>query len=184
MPFIFFQGVVCYSRFTKNYKDIERHPMQNNPVIVRCRSCRTLNRVPEERLADHPVCGQCKAPLEVPHAPINVTAASYDQQVSDWPETMLAEFWAKWCGYCRKIEPLINDLAMRKSGRLKIIRVDVDAEPILAGRFTIKATPTFILYRNGRQIARLDGAPAQNSELEAWMDRAIDQSRRQETGHR
>ena len=147
-----------------------------NPVIVRCKTCRTLNRVPESKLDSHPVCGQCKTPLEVPHEPINVTAASYDQQVRDWPEFLLAEFWAKWCGYCRSIEPYTNSLAMRKAGRLKIIKVDVDSERILAGRFTIKATPTFILYKNGRQLGRLDGAPSQHSELEHWIDRTIQQS--------
>jgi len=149
--------------------------MLNNSVLVRCKVCRTLNRVPEGKLASHPVCGQCKAPLDVPHAPINVTAASYDQQVRDWPEIVLAEFWAKWCGYCRSIEPFINALAMKRAGRLKIIRVDVDSERFLAGRFTIKATPTFILYRNGQQLARFDGAPAQHNELENWIDRTLQQ---------
>jgi thioredoxin len=102
-----------------------------------------------------------------------VTAASYDQQVNDWPEILVAEFWAKWCGYCRQVEPYINDLAARRAGSLKIIRVDVDAEQPLARRFTIKATPTFILYRNGRQLARMDGAPQQQSELENWIDRTV-----------
>lgn len=150
--------------------------MPNNPVLLRCRSCRTLNRVPSDKLAQHPVCGQCKTPLSFPSAPSNATTASYDQQVNDWPEILLAEFWAKWCGYCRKIEPFINDLAVKRTGRLKIIRIDVDAEPALASRFTIKATPTFILYRNGRQLGRLDGAPAQDIELEYWIDRTIGQS--------
>jgi len=150
--------------------------MTNNPIMVRCRSCRALNRVPPDKLTSSPKCGQCKSPLAVPDAPLNVTAASYDQQVQDWPETLLAEFWAKWCGYCRTIEPFINDLARRRAGALKVVRVDVDAEPSLSRRFTVKATPTFILYRNGRQLARFDGAPAQSSELEYWIDRTVGQS--------
>jgi thioredoxin 2 len=149
--------------------------MLNNSVIVRCKACRTLNRIPEGKLDSHPVCGQCKAHLEVPHAPINVTTASYDQQVRDWPEVLVAEFWAKWCGYCRTIEPFINSLAMKRAGRLKIIKVDVDSEPVLARRFMIKATPTFILYRNGQQLARFDGAPKQSTELEYWIDRTVQQ---------
>ena len=147
--------------------------MPNDRVLVRCRSCRTLNRVTHEKLFDHPVCGQCKTPLDVPRAPLNVTTMSYDQQVRDWPELLLAEFWARWCGYCRKIEPFLNDLASRRAGDLKIIRVDVDAEPALASRFIIKATPTFILYWNGRQIGRLDGAPAHDSELVQWIDQTM-----------
>lgn len=132
--------------------------------------------MPLEKLSDHPVCGQCKTTLEIPHYPINVTTASYDQQVKEWPEILLAEFWAKWCGYCRIMEPFLNELAAKRAGRLKIIRVDVDAEPALARRFNTKATPTFILYRNGIQIGRLDGAPQQNNELEYWIDRTVIQS--------
>ncbi len=149
--------------------------MPNTSVLLRCRSCRTLNRVPADKLESGPRCGQCSTPLEFPHAPIHVTAASYDQQIKDWPEVVLAEFWAKWCGYCRAIEPFLNDLAIRRAGRLKIIRIDVDAEQALARRFTTKATPTFILYRNGEQIARFDGAPVQNRELEYWIDRSLQQ---------
>jgi thioredoxin 2 len=147
--------------------------MSGNPLIVRCRACRTLNRIPEGKLDSHPVCGQCKTILEVPHAPINVTTTSYDQQVRDWPEVLVAEFWAKWCGYCRSMEPYINSLALKRTGRLKIIRVDVDSEPVLARRFMIKATPTFILYRNGRQLGRIDGAPKQQNELEYWIDHTL-----------
>ena len=147
----------------------------SNAAIIRCKACRTLNRVPLDKLGSNPVCGQCKASLVVPREPINVTAASYDQQIRDWPEAVLAEFWAKWCGYCRSIEFFVNMLAMKKAGSLKIIRVDVDAERGLAGRFAIRATPTFILYRNGRQLARFDGAPAQHSELENWIDRTLQQ---------
>ncbi len=147
--------------------------MTNNNVVLRCRNCKTLNRVAYDKLSRHPICGQCKAPLDFPHAPINVTTASYDQQINDWPESVLAEFWARWCGYCRAIEPFVNNLAERRAGRLKVIRVDVDAEPLLARRFTIKATPTFILYRNGQQLARFDGAPARHGDLESWVDRVL-----------
>jgi thioredoxin 2 len=150
--------------------------MSNDSILLRCRSCRTLNRIPADKLGSHPICGACKTQLDFPLTPINVTTARYDREVNDWPETMLAEFWARWCGYCRSIEPFINDLAIRRAGRLKIIRVDVDAEPTLARRFTIKATPTFILYRNGQQLTRMDGAPARQGELETWIDQALAQS--------
>jgi thioredoxin 2 len=132
--------------------------------------------MPLEKLAAHPVCGQCKTALDIPRAPINVTTASYDQQVQDWPEWLLADFWAKWCGYCRMMDPLLNELAAKRAGRIKIIRIDVDAEPMLARRFSTKATPTFILYRNGTQIGRMDGAPAQHADFERWMDQLMMQA--------
>jgi len=67
--------------------------------------------------------------LDYPRAPINATDASYDQQVNDWPEFLLAEFWAGGCGYCRKIETGRERPCVETAGRLKVIRIDVDAEP-------------------------------------------------------
>ncbi len=144
--------------------------MQGGAIIIRCTSCRTLNRVPAEKLAARPSCGQCRALLDVPRAPAAATAGSLDREISDWPEYALLEFWAKWCGYCRMVEPVVNDLAAWRAGRLKVVKVDVDAEPVLAGRFAVKATPTFILFRNGTQIARMDGAPKEKIDLVQWLD--------------
>jgi thioredoxin 2 len=70
------------------------------------------------------------------------------------------------------IEPVVNDLAKWRAGQMKVLKVDVDAEPALASRFTVKATPTFILYRSGRQLARMDGAPKEKLELVQWIDRS------------
>ncbi len=144
--------------------------MTNGPVILRCTNCRTLNRVPFEKLTSHPVCGQCKMPLDFPHAPVTATASAFEREVFDWPEYTLVEFWAKWCGYCRMAEPVVNDLAAWRAGRLKVVKVDVDAEQALARRYSVKATPTFILFRNGTQIARMDGAPKEKLELMQWVD--------------
>jgi thioredoxin 2 len=144
--------------------------MSNGPIILRCNACRTLNRVPNEKFSSMPVCGQCKTPLAFPRTPVTATAAGFEREIFDWPEYALLEFWAKWCGYCRMVEPVVNDLASWRAGRLKVVRIDVDVEPVLARRFTVKATPTFILFRNGTQIARLDGAPKEKLELVQWLD--------------
>ena len=147
--------------------------MPNQPILIRCGSCRTLNRVPGDKLSSNPVCGQCKTPLDFPRFPINGTAAGFQHDVYEWPEYVLVEFWAKWCGYCRVIEPVVNDLANWRAGRLKVIRVDVDAEPSLGKQFTVKATPTFILFKNGRQVARMDGAPKEKIQLVQWLDQLM-----------
>jgi thioredoxin 2 len=147
--------------------------MPNGPVIIRCKACRTLNRVPYEKLSGHPVCGHCKTPLDFPRTPVTATAATFEREIFDWPEYVLLEFWAKWCGYCRMVEPVINDLASWRAGRLKVVRVDIDAEPDLARRFTVKATPTFIVFKNGTQIARMDGAPKEKLDLVQWLDQIM-----------
>lgn len=147
--------------------------MPTTPLIIRCAQCRTLNKVPAEKLGNHPLCGQCKNTLVVPTHPVDATAANFDGELNDWPEFVLLELWAKWCGYCRTVEPIINDMAAWRAGRLKILKIDVDAESELARRFGVKATPTFILYHNGKQLARMDGAPKEKLDLVQWIDHGM-----------
>ena len=147
--------------------------MPNEPILVRCSACRTLNRVPPDKVSASPRCGQCKKPLELPRFPVSATAANFEREVFDWPEYVLLEFWAKWCGYCRIIEPVVNDLASWRAGRLKVVKIDIDAEPALGKRFMVKATPTFILFKNGTQIARMDGAPKEKIQLVQWIDQFL-----------
>jgi thioredoxin 2 len=71
------------------------------------------------------------------------------------------------------VEPVVIDLASWNAGRLKVVRVDVDAEPVLARRFIVKATPTFVVYKNGTQIARMDGAPKEKIELVQWVNQIL-----------
>jgi thioredoxin 2 len=147
--------------------------MPDGSTVLRCMQCKTLNRVPLDKLRDHPVCGSCKTPLAFPSVPVSATASTFDRELADWPGFVLVEFWAKWCGYCRMVEPVVNDLASWRAGRLKVIKVDVDAEPALSRRFAVKATPTLILYRNGTQLARMDGAPKEKLDLVQWVDRLM-----------
>lgn len=143
--------------------------MQTDTILLRCKSCRTLNRLPAGKLTGRPVCGKCKNGLEFPRKPVYATASTFDHEINDWPMAMLVEFFAQWCGHCRAIEPSVNDIASRRAGFLKVLKVDVDREPSLSGRFSVRGTPAFLLFRNGRLIGRLDGAPKAHSELEDWV---------------
>ena len=147
--------------------------MPSSSVILRCPSCRSLNRVPADKLASHPICGSCKAGLRFPSEPINVNAASFDREVNDWPGTLLIEFWSATCGYCQIVEPVVNDIARWKAGALKVLKVDVRSELSLAQRFQAMATPTFVLLRNGRQLARIDGAPREKIDLVRWVEQFL-----------
>lgn len=147
--------------------------MVDESILLRCTACRTINRIPPNKLTNRPLCGSCKTLLEFPKAPVHATETTFDRELSDWPGAALVEFWAKWCGYCRMVEPILDDIASWRAGRLKVIKVDIDAEPRLAHRFSVKATPTLIMYRNGRQSARMDGAPKEKLDLVQWVDRLI-----------
>jgi len=147
--------------------------MQERSILIKCAACGTLNRLPAERINESPHCGRCRAPLAVPTLPVRTNSAAFDRELSEWPETVLVEFRAKWCGYCRMLDPVVNDIAQWRAGRLKVLQVDVDEEPSLARRFTVHATPTFIIFRNGAQIARMDGATREKIELVRWLDSAL-----------
>lgn len=147
--------------------------MEGPSVILRCASCGTWNRVPVDRLASRPICGSCKSALHVPDAPVNATTATFDQEMNDWRELLLVEFWSMTCGYCRMAEPVVRDIARWKAGRLKVLLVNIQEELPLAQRFEAMATPTFILFRNGRQVARIDGAPREKIELVRWVDQFL-----------
>jgi thioredoxin 2 len=147
--------------------------MPSATVILRCSSCGTLNRVPGEKLTSRPLCGKCKAVLHYPDAPVNVTAASFDREMNDWQELLLLEFWSPTCGYCRMVEPVVRDLARWKAGRLKVLMVNIQRELPLAQRFEAMATPTFILFRKGRQLARIDGAPKEKVDMVLWVEQYL-----------
>ena len=147
--------------------------MPSTSVILRCSSCSTLNRVPADKLASLPICGNCKNALHYPAAPINATAATFDKEMNDWRELLLVEFWSPTCGYCQMVEPVVRDLARWKAGRLKILMVNIQNELPLAQRFEAMATPTFILFRNGRQLARIDGAPKEKIDMVLWVEQFL-----------
>ncbi|OGW51924.1 MAG: thioredoxin [Nitrospirae bacterium RBG_13_43_8] len=146
--------------------------MTDKSILLRCIHCRTINRVATGRLTDNPKCGKCKTFLEFPDRPVDVTAANFDQEILVWPGVVLVEFWASWCGACRMISPAIDELARERPGLLKVAKINVDYESSLGARFGIKATPTFLLYQNGRKLNEIAGA-LPKTDLERWIDSSI-----------
>lgn len=84
------------------------------------------------------------------------SAAISEVKTSNVP--VLVEFYADWCGPCRDVAPVVEELAQELSGQAKIVRLDVDAEGELAANHSVRSIPTFIAFKNGREIARQSGA--------------------------
>jgi thioredoxin 2 len=147
--------------------------MANDSALLRCRTCNALNRVPAKRLSQNPICGKCKALLDFPFQAMNATAASFDQELSSWFETALVVFWDKQSALFKAIDPVVADISFSRAGKLKVLKVNVDAEPGLALLFSVQVSPTFIAFRNSKQLGRMDGAPREPAELVQWVERFL-----------
>jgi thiol-disulfide isomerase/thioredoxin len=140
---------------------------------IRCKSCLQLNRVSLDKLGKKPLCGSCKTTLDIPAQPEWARADSFDRTVSYWAETLLVVFTAPLCVYCKIFEPVLHDLARKRMGKLKVLKVDTEVDTLLAQRFKIEKTPTFIVYRSGVELIRVDGPPKDKSDLVMWIDNLI-----------
>jgi thioredoxin 2 len=131
-------------------------------TIIRCRACGANNRVSEERIAggQAPVCGRCKTPLPTggPQAgPMVVTDATFAGDVERSPVPVLVDLWAPWCGPCRLIAPMIDQLAREMGGRVRFAKLNVDENPATAGRFHVNSIPTLLIMKAGREVDRIVG---------------------------
>lgn len=89
--------------------------------------------------------------------PFPVTDQTFEQEVLRSDQPVLVDYWAAWCGPCRMVAPVLEQVAEEKSEKLRIAKLDVDANPITAGRYGVRAIPTMILFKGGREVERLVG---------------------------
>lgn len=126
-------------------------------VTVRCQFCQTWNRVDAARVADRPKCGHCARPLLLDR-PYPVDDESFERTVMESEVPVLVDFYADWCGPCKMMAPLIDQLAARHQGTALVVKLDTDRAPRTAQRFGIRGIPTTIVFRDGREAAREVGA--------------------------
>jgi thioredoxin 2 len=114
----------------------------SEPVVMPCPACGAKNRVPRGELARgrRPICGHCKAPLPVDTKPIEVTDATFSSVVERSSVPVLVDLWAPWCGPCRMIAPVLDELASQMAGRVRFVKVNVDENPSTAARFQCAAS--------------------------------------------
>ncbi len=135
-----------------------------------CPQCGTVNRVPDERAGDGPVCARCKADL-LPTHPIALSDASAPAYLSNSDQPGLVDFWAEWCGPCQAMAPHFAQAAALLPG-VRFAKVETDANPKASVQHRIRSIPTLVLFQGGREVARRSGAlPAQ--ELVRWVQASL-----------
>lgn len=133
-------------------------------MIVSCGKCGAKNRVDEGAARERqPVCGKCGAPVDVSEKaqafkPLTVTDQTFAREVLQAGGLpVLVDAWAAWCGPCRMIAPVLDQLAAEADGRYLIAKLNVDENPATAAQFGIQSIPTLLIFKNGALVDRLVG---------------------------
>ena len=139
-------------------------------ATVSCPFCQTLNRVDLSRVNHRPKCGECGRPI-VLDRPIQVSDQDLERVVHDSDVPVLVDFYADWCGPCKIMAPVLDELARERAGSVLVAKLDTDRNPAMAVRYAIRGIPSLIAFKGGREVAREVGA-VPKPRLEALLDRA------------
>lgn len=103
----------------------------------------------------------------------DVSDKNFEQEVLKASEPVLVDFFAEWCGPCKAMAPALEEVAKEMEGKVKVAKIDVDANPEITTRYQIQAMPTLILFKDGEIAGRHTGALVQKSKLEAWINSTV-----------
>lgn len=139
------------------------------PLHVVCAHCDSTNRVPLDRLAQAVKCGRChRALFEGQPIALDQTRFAKHVAASDLP--LIVDFWAAWCGPCRAMAPIFERAAAELEPNARFIKVDVDANPGLAGQYGVQSIPALFVFQGGKVAARQAGV-TDAATLRSWVQK-------------
>lgn len=129
---------------------------------LRCRSCGTKNRIPRQKTGQTAKCGKCGEKMDtrslLVETPVTVADHDFTEQVINSPLPVLLDCWAPWCGPCKMVGPILEDLALQWKGRVRVGKLNVDENPQISSRFQIRSIPTLLIFDYGKLQETLVGA--------------------------
>ncbi|MBU2967675.1 thioredoxin TrxC [Amphritea sp. 2_MG-2023] len=132
-----------------------------------CPNCSATNNVPTARLSDGPKCGKCKQPL-FQGSTTALTAANYQSMINRNDIPVLVDCWASWCGPCQQFGPIFEQAAGQFEPKIRLVKLDTEAEQTIGAQLQIRSIPTLILFRQGKEVARVSGA-LPLGQLKQWL---------------
>ncbi|MER3553691.1 MAG: thioredoxin [Meiothermus sp.] len=121
--------------------------------IVPCPHCGAKNRLGNPPAGQVPVCGACKKPL-----PWLVEASAGLTPELPASVPVLVDFWAEWCGPCKMVAPVLEEISRDYAGKLKVVKLNVDHHPLASSAYSVSSIPTLMLFKNGQPVERIVGA--------------------------